>query len=291
MTSRTKSALAVTALVLAGRRDGEIDALAAAAGVEDKCIVPVAGRAMILHVLAALDASPQVARIVVSINDARVLDGLPEVAAMQASGKLVLATAQTNLVDSVFAAAETARFPVLVTTADNVLLTPQAASQFIAGAADADVAVAFTRRDAVLAAHPEGQRRFYKFSDDSYSNCNTYWLQSAASLEIAEVFRSGGQFAKHPLRIVAAFGFLNLVRFHYGIGTLDAAFRRFSRRFRQEIKAVLLEDGAVAIDVDNARTLGVAEEILSRRAQTGSMAPAEPPATTAKPALALVAAR
>jgi len=58
---------------------------------------------------------------------------------------------------------------------------------------------------------------------------------------------------------------INLLRFHYGIGSLGAAFRRFSRRFRLDMKAVILSDGAVAIDVDNERTRDVAETILMSR--------------------------
>jgi GTP:adenosylcobinamide-phosphate guanylyltransferase len=255
----------VTALVLAGRREGHVDPLAAAAGLADKCLVPVAGRPMILHVLDAIEATPQIDRIIVSVNDATLLEGLPEVRAMQASGRLVVSVARANLVDSLLTAIAGAPFPVFVTTADNTLLTANAASQFIAAAAQADVAVAFARQQSVLAAHPEGQRRFYKFSDDSYSNCNTYWLGGPAALEVAEVFRSGGQFAKHPLRIIEAFGFLNLLRFHYGVGTLDAAFGRFSRRFGLAIRAIVLDDGAVAIDVDNARTLAVTETIMAAR--------------------------
>lgn len=262
----------VTALVLAGRREGHVDPLAAAAGIEDKCLVPVAGRPMILHVLNALAATPDIDRIIVSVNDAHVLDGLAEVRALREARKLVISTARTNLVDSLLAAVETAAFPVFVTTADNALLTPDAASQFIAAAAQADVAVAFARQQSVLAAHPEGQRRFYKFSEDSYSNCNSYWLGDRRALEVAEVFRSGGQFAKHPMRIIEAFGFLNLLRFHYGIGTLDAAFARFSRRFRLTMKAVVIDDGAVAIDVDNPRTLAVTEAIMQARTQAAERA-------------------
>jgi len=255
----------VTAIVLAGRRDGQVDPLAAAAGLTDKCLVPIVGQPMIAHVLGALDAAPQIARIVVSVNEPGLLDDVAEVRSMVASGKLHVSSAQDNLVDSVLDAVAGERFPILITTADNVLLTPGAIAEFVAGAIEADVAVAFARRDSVLAAHPSGQRRFYKFSDDSYSNCNTYWIGSGEALEVAEVFRSGGQFAKHPLRIVEAFGLINLLRFHYGIGSLGAAFMRFSRRFRLDMKAVILSDGAVAIDVDNERTRDVAETILMSR--------------------------
>jgi GTP:adenosylcobinamide-phosphate guanylyltransferase len=257
-----------TAIVMAGRREGHVDPLAAAAGLSDKCVVPVAGRPMIGYVLDTLRDTADVGKVIVSINDPALLDDLEEARALRAQGRLVVAVARTNLVDSLLAAVDQADFPIFITTADNVLLTPEAASAFFRGAeaAEAEVAVAFARRQSVIDAHPDGQRRFYRFSDDSYSNCNSYWIGSRKALKAAEVFRSGGQFAKHPLRIVQALGIINLIRFRYGIGTLDEAFRRFSRRFRLTICAVILSDGAVAIDVDNARTLGVTEAILARRA-------------------------
>lgn len=255
----------VTAVVMAGRREGHIDPLAAAAGMTDKCVVPVAGRPMIAHVLAALDQAPEIGRIVVSLNDPSVLDGVEEVQALRERGRLVLATARTNIVESLYEALDGAAYPVLVTTADNTLLSTASVREFVAGASGSDVAVAFARRQAVIDAHPDGQRRFYRFSDDGYSNCNSYWLGNSEALAAAEVFRSGGQFAKHPMRIVNAFGLINLVRFRYGIGTLDAAFARFSRRFRLTIRPVVLSDGAAAIDVDNPRTLAVTESIFAAR--------------------------
>jgi len=257
--------MTTTAIVMAGRREGHVDPLAATAGLTDKCVVPVAGRPMIGHVLDALAGTPEIGRIIVSVNDPAVLDQVDQARALTEQGRLVVSRSRTNLVDSLFASVEQAGFPIFITTADNVLLTPAALSEFLAGAAGSDVAVAFARKQSVLAAHPDGQRRFYRFSDDGYSNCNSYWIGDARALKTAEVFRSGGQFAKHPLRIVQAFGLINLVRFRYGIGTLDEAFRRFSRRFRLTIRPVILHDGAVAIDVDNARTLGVAEALLAAR--------------------------
>lgn len=265
----TKPGAPTTAIVMAGRRAGDVDPLAAAAGLGDKCLVPVAGRPMIAHVLEALAATPEIGRIIVSVNDVATLDEVPQARELVRQGRLVVSRARANLVDSLVAAVAEATFPVFITTADNVLLTPEAASAFFTGAADvgAEVAVAFATRQSVLDAHPDGQRRFYRFAEDSYSNCNSYWVGNARALEVAEVFRSGGQFAKHPLRIVQAFGLLNLLRFHYGIGTLAEAFTRFSRRFQLAIHPIILSDGSVAIDVDNARTLGVAEAILARRDQ------------------------
>lgn len=256
-----------TALVLAGRRAGATDPLAAAAGLDLKCLVPVAGEAMIVHVLDALATAPGIGRILVSVNDAAALSAVPRIAALERQGRVSLVAAQDDLAGSVLSALAGTRFPVLITTADNVLLTPAAVSSFVSQAEDqrAQVGVAFTTRAAVLAAHPDGQRRFYTFGDEAYSNCNLYWVSDRGALGAVEIFRRGGQFAKHPLRIVHAFGLLNLIRFRFGIGSLRAAFLRFSRRFGVAIRPVILADGAVAIDVDNQRTLAIAEDLLRDR--------------------------
>ena len=128
-----------------------------------------------------------------------------------------------------------------------------------------DCVVALARREDVLSAHPEGQRRFYKFRDGQYSNCNLYGL-SNKGLELAETFREGGQFAKNPMRIARAVGFLNLLLLRFGLVPLDKAMKRLGRRFRVRASAVVLADGAHAIDVDNQRTYDIAAQLLDRRA-------------------------
>ena len=257
----------LSALLLAGKRDGALDPLAAAANVSHKCLVDVGGRPMLAHPIETLAASPSVGKIYVSIDDPSVLDAIPLIGRLRGEGRLEVVGARHNLVDSVMAAASAAQFPLLITTADNVLLTPFAVEEFDAQArrAGADAAVAFARRESVLAAHPDGQRRFYNFACGAYSNCNLYWLGTGRALSAAEVFRSGGQFAKHPGRIVSAFGLINLLRFRFGIGTLEGGFARFSRRLGLTISPVVIADGQVAIDVDNQRTRAVVEEILVRR--------------------------
>ena len=256
-----------TAILLAGRRDGATDPLALTHGVSHKCLVPVAGQPMLLHVIDALVANRRIGTVRVVIEDPNLLATIPALRGLLHNGRLVGVPAQPNLVDSVLAGAEGAAFPLLITTADNVMLTPDAIDEMLDGCATqgADAAVAFTRRASVLAAHPEGQRKFYTFADDGYSNCNTYWLRDRKALKAAETFRSGGQFVKHPGRIIGAFGLINLIRFRFGIGTLDQAFARFSRRFRMTISPVILTDGAVAIDVDNGRSHGVATTLLDQR--------------------------
>ena len=80
-----------------------------------------------------------------------------------------------------------------------------------------------------------------------------------------EVFRSGGQFVKHPDRIFRSLGFVALICFAFGIGSVGRAFERISRRFELHIRPIIHSEGALAIDVDNERSHSVAEGLLLAR--------------------------
>jgi GTP:adenosylcobinamide-phosphate guanylyltransferase len=253
-----------TVIVLAAQREGRLDPLAAEAGVTHKCLVPIGGRPLLAHVLAALAEVEGVAEVRISVEPgaAEQLAGIAE-----ASGLAVkFRAAADNIADSVYAAAEGSEGALVITTADNVLLTPAAVRAVAARLAAGDDAVAaLARKEDVLAAHPEGQRRFYTFRDGAFSNCNLYGL-SQRGLGLAETFREGGQFAKNPMRIARAFGLINLLLLRYGLVGLDQGMRRLSRRFGARVSAVVLADGAHAIDVDNRRTYDIAAQLLDRRA-------------------------
>lgn len=252
-------------LILAGRRPGTVDALAQAHGAADKCLVPVAGRPMIAHVLESASISA-VTRIFVSTHHPDLLGDLDDPVAQSLGDRLTIVPAADNLADSVLAVAGAAEFPLLVTTADNCLLTPATIAEIEAEALrlGVDAGVALARREDVLAAHPEGQRRFYGFSDVAVSNCNAYWIGHPGALKAAEAFRGGGQFVKKPLRVMRAFGLVNLLRFRFGLGPIHHVFRRISRHLRVEIAPLLISNGATAIDVDNERSLRVTEVLMAR---------------------------
>lgn len=252
---------AFCAIVLAGQRAGRVDALAEAHGVANKSLVELDGVPLIRHVVDALTATPGLARLRIVVEPERA-QAIRDVLRIPAE----FVPAADNLADSVYAAADGVTEPMLVTTSDNVLLTPGAARAALQALADgADVSLALATEAAVKAAHPDGQRRFYRFADDAYSNCNLYAFAGSAATRAAESFRSGGQFAKKPLRMIAHLGPINLVLLLAGRLTLRGAIKRLSRRFRLKVEPVVLADGSHAIDVDNPRTYACAAEILRRR--------------------------
>jgi GTP:adenosylcobinamide-phosphate guanylyltransferase len=253
-------------LVLAGRRNAGLDPLAEQFGVSHKCLVPVLGEAMISRVLKIVDAAFPEAPISVSIEDFSIIEGEPIVRRLVGEGRLKPVEAQEHIVDSIVTASAATGFPLIVTTADNVLMTPAALRTLSQTAlqAQAHAWVVMAKKEDIRAAHPEGQSRFYEFRDGGFSNCNMFWIGSATALKATEAFRHGGQFAKKPERVIKAFGLLNLIRFKLGRSTLEEIFGHVSRRFKVRIKPLVMSDGRLAIDVDNERTHRVAEEILSR---------------------------
>ncbi len=267
-----------TAIVLAAQRSGSIDPLAAEAGVTHKCLVPILGRPLIEYVLDALADTPGVSAIRICIEPdvtEQVRSEVPGAAGERGIPVDYVAAAAT-ITESVYRSAEGVAGPLLVTTADNVNLTREAILATMAPIArgSADCTIALASRDAVIAARKPGEAAHvtydnvgpYKFRDGRYSNCNLYGFAGPHVLEPAEAFREGGQFSKKRRRLARFVGPLNILLYVLKLMSLRGAMKRISRRVGVRIEAVLLGDGAQAIDVDNPRTYRIAETLLKRRA-------------------------
>ena len=237
----------VTALIMAGKRSGVLDPLAERAGVAQKCVVPVGGMPMIERVVMNVAASPRIGEIRVVAHEADEIAAIPSIAKLQAEGR--------------------ADYPLLITTADNCLWLPEDFTEFAdkSIASKAGAAAALAHKEDVRAADPQGQSRFYEFSDGGYSNCNAYWIGTPQALAAAEIMRGGGQFVKFPRRIAKAFGVINLIRFFLGWGTKEKLFAQVSRRFGFSMVPIEMSHGHCAIDVDNERTFQVTEKLLAKR--------------------------
>ena len=257
----------VTIILLAGQRAGVVNPLAARAGVSHKCLAPIRGKPLIAHVLDTVTALPAVRAIRISLEpEAHGEVGKLAEAYADRGIPIELVANARNIVDSVHIAAGQDPGPFLITTADNVLLTREGIGQVRERLRLFDGVLALARKASVLAAHPEGQRGFYRFRDDEYANCNIYALADRKALDAgAEIFRGGGQFMKSVWRMIRAFGPLNILMLRLGAYDREEAMRKLGRRLGMTIEATEFTDGSLAIDVDNERTYRVCEDILARR--------------------------
>jgi CTP:molybdopterin cytidylyltransferase MocA len=256
-----------TALVLAGSR-GPSDPVAAHCGVRHKALAPVAGVPMLARVLRSLAASPQVGRIVLCLDDASIVDALPEAASLVGTGRLTTVPAATSPSLSVALALQRldSPYPLLVTTADHPLLTPEMIAHFCAGiAGDADVAVALAPASVIRRDHPGAVRTFYKLGREGYSGCNLFAFRTPASARAAAFWAAMERHRKKPWRLIAAIGPLTLLRFVLGLLDVPAVERLLSRRVGATIRIVEMPFAEAAIDVDKPADLELAEAILRRR--------------------------
>jgi GTP:adenosylcobinamide-phosphate guanylyltransferase len=262
----------ITALIMAGKRSGVHDPLAKRANVAQKCVAPVLGVPMVERVLREVAGCERIDQIHIVAHEAAEIKALPTSQSLIAEKRLHFKEGKFNIVDSVFSGAEDANFPLMITTADNCLVTSKGYEEFIEKALDANAgaAAALARKQDVIAADPQGQKKFYEFTDGGYSNCNTYWIGNKEALSAAEIMREGGQFVKFPKRIAKAFGLMNLIRFYLGWGTKEKIFEQVSNRFGFKLVPIVMSNGEFAIDVDNERTFEVTERLLAKREQNSS---------------------
>jgi GTP:adenosylcobinamide-phosphate guanylyltransferase len=252
-----------TAIVLAAGR-GRNDPMAKAFGVSHKCILPVNGVPMLQRVVNALQQSQSIATIFVSIESPAIVD---EALGKKVSGITVIPSESSAPLSAIVSIKKHATFPVLVTTADHALLTPEVIDYFCEEAErnGADFSAGLARAEVILAAYPQSVRTFFKFGKDRVSGCNLFAINNEYGLRILEKWQYLEQSRKKPWRLVAAFGPFALIRFGLGTLTLDSVFRIVSNRLGLTAKPILLPFAEAAIDVDKPSDLELAEAILKQR--------------------------
>lgn len=255
------------ALILAGNRGGS-DAIASLTGVSHKALAPINGMPMLQRLWRCLSVCPGIDRIFVCIDGAEQLDAVAELAAARQSGRLVVIEPSTSPAASVAAALTEIGLatPLLITTADHPLLTPEMVAYFLAHApSDADFAVAVAELEVVQRAYPDSVRTGYRLAGKAYSGCNLFMARHPQAARIATFWQRMERFRKKPWRLVLEIGPWALLRFVCGWLDLTAAVKHLSRRTGAEIRAVIMPFAEAAIDVDKAADYALVTSILQRR--------------------------
>ncbi len=255
-------------LVLAGDR-GPDDPLVKATGVPHKCLVPVGGKPMVERVVGALDASPWVRRIALSVADQQAIEALPSLRPLVAAGRVITVAMAGSPSRSVLSALETMtpQFPLLITTADHALLTAEMVDHFCSACAEAggDVGVGVTGERVVSSRYPETKRTYLRFRDDRYSGSNLFALMSPAATAVVRLWVRVEQQRKQPWRIASVFGPSLLIGYLLGRMSLDQALEKVSARLGLTVGAVRFPFPEAPIDVDKPEDLVLVEEIVRRQ--------------------------
>jgi GTP:adenosylcobinamide-phosphate guanylyltransferase len=250
--------------VLAGERpDG--DPLANELGVPAKALIEIGGKTMLSRVVAALLDSSQIKRVLVL---AQKIDRIAELepSDVLSDPRVELARSGNGIATSIEAVIGTrqAPWPVLVTTADNALLTSERVDEFLDQVGSADVAVGLGQRSIVEQEFPETKRTWLKFSDGHFSGANLFALKTEHCLPALRHWQAVEQDRKKGLKLVASFGPILLARvLTRTIGLMDGL-AKAGQKMGFSAKAVIL-DAESPIDVDKIEDIELVERIIALR--------------------------
>lgn len=259
---------AVTALVLAGARSDR-DPVANKVGVSNKVLAHVDGEPMVSRVLRTLEKSRTVGKSILCGPSWETVQDNPFLGTLIESGKIQWVEPQRGPSLSVrkFLHEHPQEYPVLITTADHVLLTAEMVDFFLREAqkVGADVAVGLVPYSLVVASYPQSRRTVTRFTGEGFCGSNLFGLFTRKALRMVEFWSHIERERKHPLRLIRTLGGLVLIRYLFGYLSLSDALSRLGRRLDLQVKEILLPFPEAAIDVDSPEDLVLAEKILIER--------------------------
>jgi CTP:molybdopterin cytidylyltransferase MocA len=256
------------AIVLAADR-GRDDPVAAAAGVAAKCLTPIAGSPMAARVVRALEQSTQVGTILLSGPPVEALRGSPELSAMVSGGIRWMSPEATPATSAAAAlAALPEDVPVLLTTGDHALLTPDMVRHFLdqARVLGGDVVVALAPHELVRRTYPRTRRTVLKFRDGRYCGCNLFAFLTPRGRRMAHLWKQVEADRKNPIRVIGLVGWGAMALYALGLLSLGDAVRRISRQAGIAAGVVTMPFAEAAIDVDTVADLDLVRAIVARAA-------------------------
>jgi hypothetical protein len=228
---------------------------------------------MVVRVVRALEQSARVNTIVLCGPPAETLQGSPELSRLVSEGVGWMppeATPATSAAVALAALPEEA--PVLLTTGDHALLTPDIVRHFLdqASALGGDVAVGLAPHELVQRTYPRTRRTVLKFSDGRYCGCNLFAFLSPRGRRMAHLWQQVEQDRKKPIRVIGLVGWSAMALYALRLLSLAGAVRRISRQADVIAGVVTLPFAEAAIDVDTVADLDLVRAIVARATQAGA---------------------
>ncbi len=258
----------MTAIVLAGQRDGE-DALAQYAGASCKAFVEIDGKPMLGRVLATLSSSPGIETILLSGPSEDKLEDQREISDLIQSGQISWLPPQSSPSTSAYEALRLLppEQRVLLTTADHPLLSVAIIHEFCTRSVeqDADLVMGFAPFSLVQQEFPEMKKTVLRFSDGEFCGCNLFGFLTPASRDAANFWRRTESQRKNPLRVIGSLGWFNVLKYFLGALTLEDALDALSRKLGLRVRAVVLPFADAAVDVDSISDYQIVQKRFLQR--------------------------
>lgn len=252
----------VNALVLAGRRKGEIDPLASIDNVPHKALLIAGGKPLIRRVIEALQASKRVSTIrIAAPEDVRG----PISSALQGLNGWEFSEAEGSPAKTVLSAIEVMapESALIVTTCDHALLSSEMVRAFLAEAIKCDAAAACVDRKIYEARFPNTRRTFIRLKDIHFSGANLFWFASVRAKGLADFWRRLEEKRKNPAAMAREIGIITALSYLTGQITKAGLEKTIYRRTKVAARLVPLATPEAAIDVDKPEDLTLVRNILA----------------------------
>jgi GTP:adenosylcobinamide-phosphate guanylyltransferase len=251
----------VDALILAGRREGEVDPLAAVDHVPHKALLVAGGKPLIRRVADALRDSERISRIRIAAPEdvraliAPALAGLDDWSFEETGG---------SPASTVLGAVERlGDRGLLVTTCDHALLVSGMIRVFLKEAQADDAAAACVDRRLYEARFPDSRRTFIRLKDISFSGANLFWFSGARAKGLAGFWRRLEAKRKNPAAMAREIGIFAALSYVAGQMTKAGLERTILRKTGVSARLVPLATPEAAIDVDKPEDLELVRSILA----------------------------
>lgn len=256
-----------TAIVLAGQRPG-IDPVAEHFGATSKSLVRVGGEAMLARVARTLLQTPAINTVMLLAQDIERQLADSDLGWLRNDDRVITRGSGRTISGSVLKAFAEIRagWPVLVTTADNVLISESLINEMLGVEGDHDLAVGFVERWRVEEACGPCSRTWLRFRDGEFTGANLFLFRSPAAVQILEFWARVEQDRKSLWKMAARFGPVLLLLVLTRRLTLGEALERAGNRLGIRVRPVLLSDGRAGVDVDKVADHVLAERLLAANA-------------------------
>lgn len=257
-------------VLLAGDRQPN-DPVALHAGVSCKALIPVSGRAMVLRVLDALQGAHEVSMPTLVGPSMAAVEGNAELAEQLRSDQVRWMAPQETPSTSAFSALQSLseEAPVLLTTADHALLTPEMVDHFCSKARESgcDVVAGVARHELVAEAFPGSRRTVTKLNDGGYCGCNLFAFLTPQGRTAADFWRKVEKERKNPLRVIKIIGWTTVLSYLLGQLSMDQVLVRLSKKMQLRVGVIRMPFAEAAVDVDKIEDLLLVESILADKQQ------------------------
>ncbi len=233
------------------------------AGVDNKAMIDIDGKAMIQHVIDALNESRYVKNIYLvapedfeaaSFDSKKPLRTIP-------SGD----TAVESLLNAIHGSGEAEK--VIITTCDNPLFRGFMLDEFIQRCltTGADFCYSVGRESVISDSYPEVKRTYVQAKDDGYTGANVYFVDKKGFSADEEMLAKIDSYRKTPWRYVRLIGRRTLMKFALRRITLEDVEERASEIIGCKFRLIPMPFPVCGIDVDKPSDL-----VLVRKLMQGS---------------------